>query len=231
MQGEWDALNSVDAGNYESNLTFFVQAIRDAFSEPDLPFILGRLNKDIYKSSYGISQTDLEKVRTAQVTVADTLASTAWVDTDGLPLNSDFIHFSADGQLGLGFGFAVADLALSQTTPLNLVDVDTLDLYPGDKVFHSVTGPPGAAYMTFLSLGGGPTPTPWGVMGLQLPVYLLWANLLNGDGFHTVPIVMVDTGSGFISFFTHTLVDASPPVWAHGGNNPNGSGSIQWGLH
>ncbi|MHC4941936.1 MAG: sialate O-acetylesterase [Planctomycetota bacterium] len=231
MQGEWDARNSVDATNYENNLTTFIQQIRTDLGKPNLPFVIGRLNQNIYLSSFGITQTNLNTVRTAQQSVADTLAKTAIVYTDFLTLNPDFLHFKWDGQLGLGHRFAVANMGLDDTLPpLNSTDSSTIDLHPGDTVRHFVTGPPGSPYILFLSIGEGPLNTPWGIAGLDLPVFQIFQLFINSDGFHMVPMTMQDPGVGFYKWYTHALVDANPPVWAFGGNNPNGTHSIVWAL-
>jgi hypothetical protein len=124
-----------------------------------------------------------------------------------------------------------AFLFQSSEPPKNLTDVDTLDLHPGNKVRHATSGPGGAVYILFLSFGGGPVNTMWGPAGLDMPVYYLLSGVLNGLGFHTITLNMPHTGMGFVNFYTHALVDASPPVWAEGGNNPNGTGSIMWGLN
>jgi|GEM_PF-1545605 len=139
MQGEWDALNSIDAAAYQANLVALIQALRADLGSPGLPFILGRLNSQIYKSPYGISQGDLDTVRAAQQQVADTVPMTALVDTDDLPLNSDFIHFTADGQILLGQRFADAYQALSATTvyvPDNYATIqDAIDaMSPGSTI-------------------------------------------------------------------------------------------------
>ncbi len=129
--------------------------------------------------------------------------------------------------LSSGFEF----IPESGKAPLNLTDRDTLDLYPGDTVRFAVTGQPGALYMVFLSLGGGPVNSPWGVMGLDFPIYHLWTSGLNAYGYQTIPITLEDLGVGFLNFYLQALVNDSPIVWAVGGNNPNGSGSTKWGLH
>jgi hypothetical protein len=136
---------------------------------------------------------------------------------------------NSNGEDTLNNGFEF--LPESGAAPLNLTDVDTLDLYPFDVVHMVITGDPGALYFVFLSFGGGPIPTLWGLMGLDLPIYYLWNAGLNASGYHTVPIWIPPTGGGYFNFFTHALVDDNPPVWAMGGNNPNGSGSIMWGVN
>jgi hypothetical protein len=115
--------------------------------------------------------------------------------------------------------------------PQNLTDVDTLDLYPNDIVLHCVTGKPGAMYLLFFSLDPGPLKTPWGQAGVGVPFYYMFASFLNPNGYQTLPITLTDPQVGFFNFYTHCLVDDQPPVWATGGNNPNGTGSIMWGLH
>jgi hypothetical protein len=231
MQGEWDAKNSVDAANYQINLTAFIQQLRTDLAEPNLPFVIGRLNQHIHQSGAGITQANLDLVRTAQQVVADTLPKTAIVYTDYLTLNPDYLHFKWDGQLGLGYRFAVAYLGLDDTLPpMHSTDVSTLDLHPGDTVRHFVTGPPGALYILFLSIGGGPLNTPWGIAGLDMPVFPIFQLGINSDGFHMVPMKMQDPGVGLYKWYTHALVDIGAPAWAIGGNNPNGTHSIVWGL-
>ncbi len=39
MQGEWDARNATDAGNYQTNLTNFIQQVRSEYGLPNLPFL------------------------------------------------------------------------------------------------------------------------------------------------------------------------------------------------
>jgi hypothetical protein len=115
--------------------------------------------------------------------------------------------------------------------PLNLTDVDTVDLYPFDVVRLAVTGQPGSLFFLCLSLGGGPVPTKYGIMGLNYPIFILGSGVLNANGYLVIPMTMPDNQAGYFNFFTHAIVDNGPPVWALGGNNPNGSGSILWGLH
>lgn len=113
MQGEWDARNATDAANYQANLANFVQQLRGEFAVPDMPFVFGRLNANIWQSPYGISQVDLATVRTAQANVANSAAKTAMVNSDDLGLIGDFIHFSAAGQLEMGERFVNAYFSLA----------------------------------------------------------------------------------------------------------------------
>ena len=83
----------------------------------------------------------------------------------------------------------------------------------------------------FLSFGGGPTNSQWGVMGLDIPMYHMFTSTLNAYGYQTLLLEMEDVGAGYFNFFTHALVSDNPPVWAIGGGNPNSTGSIKWGLN
>jgi len=119
----------------------------------------------------------------------------------------------------------------SGAPPMNLTDVDITNLYPGDMVRFSITGDPGAAYGLFLSLDPGPTKTQWGWMGLGNQFRLLWIMNLNAGGYQTFPYEVTDLGVGFINIYIHALVDDNPLIWATGGNNPNGTGSLMWGFN
>lgn len=116
--------------------------------------------------------------------------------------------------------------------PMNLTDVDTMNLISRDHVLHAVTGQPGKLFLVFLSMtGGGPNNTKWGIMGLDAPLIYGYSGFIDADGYMTVLLSMPINHSGYFNFYTHALVDDSPPVWSTGGNNPNGSGSIMWGLN
>lgn len=105
IQGETDALDATDAGNYEANLTEFIAALRTTW--PGVPFVFNKLHN-------GIDAVFTEKapIRAAQVAVAGAVANTALVDLDDLTLKGDNTHFSADMQVEAGYrlGAAVLDL-------------------------------------------------------------------------------------------------------------------------
>ncbi|MHC4942090.1 MAG: IPT/TIG domain-containing protein [Planctomycetota bacterium] len=170
-----------------------------------------------------------DALKATDVVVIDQNTLTCTTPASPIPDKVDVMVITSigSGTLINGFIFFPPGGAPAQ----NLTDVDTLDLYPHDVVKHATIGPPGALYMVFLSFGPGPTNSPWGPAGLDMPIYFLWSGVLNSTGYQTVTLVMPDAGAGFINFYTHALVDESPPVWAEGGNNPNGTGSIMWGLN
>lgn len=105
MQGESDADNLTYANNYKANLVKFISDLRTDLKNSALPFILGRIGN---KSSYPYK----EIVRTAQVEVASTVNNVGWIDTDDLPMDTDKIHYLAEGVYKLGERMAAAWLLL-----------------------------------------------------------------------------------------------------------------------
>jgi cysteine-rich repeat protein len=105
VQGATDAGNGAQASAYQTNLTSFIQRLRTDFAAPNMPFLLARLHV-----GYSLAFTGV--VRTAQANVAATVARTATIDTDDLPLLADDAHLSGPAQLTLGRRFANAYLTL-----------------------------------------------------------------------------------------------------------------------
>ena len=107
MQGESDALNINDAAvNYAAHLTDFIEAVRTAFGDANLPFVLGQILGGHHEAGL---------VRTAQAQVAATVPNVRLVTTDDLPHETqEGIHFTSAGIYALGerFGDAFALLAI-----------------------------------------------------------------------------------------------------------------------
>jgi Carbohydrate esterase, sialic acid-specific acetylesterase len=127
MQGEADANNQSWANAYQSNLAAFMAACRNTFAAPQMPFILGRINA-------ANPNTYRDIVRAAQVAAADADPNADWVDTDALPLYTDHIHFTADGELRLGREMAVAFLRVAPR-----------DAAPDGDTLAAILGLPGIA--------------------------------------------------------------------------------------
>jgi len=91
---------------------------------------------------------------------------------------------------------------------------------------------PSSLYIAFYSAGGGPLPTPFGIAGLDHPMIGILAAGLNEQGYDLLPVVPPAGWAGFKDFYIHVLGMSvtGKPVWATGGNNPNGSGSIWFHL-
>jgi len=147
MQGEWDALYGSYAAAYQSNLTAFITELRADCGNPTLPFVIGRLCAGIEECPY-FTFPYLDTVRAAQQAVAASVPNAAMVDTDDLPLNTDFLHFTAEGQLKLGARFAQAYLAmqfplgdLNCDGSVNAFDIDpfvlALTSAPGFEAYHA----------------------------------------------------------------------------------------------
>jgi hypothetical protein len=118
------------------------------------------------------------------------------------------------------------------SNPFNASDVPTNSVNAPLATNIIVSGNPGAPYLAFLSFGGGPLSTPWGQAGLDMPVYFLFSLNLPGQGFSLIPLDL-EAGSGPLDFYIHILsVDGvGSTVWAYGGGNPNGTGSIWYHVN
>ncbi len=101
MQGENDSISATSAANYQSNLTNLIGDVRSRYGS-DLDFVIGRLHEELPSGFY----TDTDTVRAAQVAVASSDSRNYWFDTDGLPVNTDSVHFTSAGHLALGEKFA-----------------------------------------------------------------------------------------------------------------------------
>ncbi|MDD5328346.1 MAG: sialate O-acetylesterase [Phycisphaerae bacterium] len=114
MQGESDAWESQStlehAQEYQQNLANFIQYVRTDLAVPDLPFVIGRISQSPVWTWGDI-------VRQAQANGSQTIANTALVDTDDLPLKTDNIHYTTGGTVTLGTRFAegINTLALPNT--------------------------------------------------------------------------------------------------------------------
>ena len=102
VQGEADAGNATNAGNYQANLTDLIGRIRsDVFAGAVAPFVLSRLSDNQYNSVTG----NVGTVRTAQEQTANALANVEWVDADDAAFSTysnGMIHFDANGAINLG---------------------------------------------------------------------------------------------------------------------------------
>lgn len=100
MQGEADA-SAEHAALYQSRLATFISDVRATFGQT-LPFIIGCLSSG---QTY-IPAQYLSAVRSAQDAVAAADPLTGIVNTDGLGMKSDNLHFNGAGQQAMGSDFA-----------------------------------------------------------------------------------------------------------------------------
>lgn len=109
MQGESDASHPEMAQNYESNLTHFIQTIRQDFNRPNLPFIYGMVHfGNQHEKPNNTINCCGDIVRSAQINVQTTIPHTRAVETRNLSLNRDLLHFDSNGILTIGNLFSDA---------------------------------------------------------------------------------------------------------------------------
>lgn len=104
MQGETDAMAG-DSEPYETRLLRLIENLRADLDFPDMGFVTGRLN--------GCRGEHWDRIRAAQVSVAESDPRGAWVDTDDLMCDSGGVHFTVGGYEQLGARFATAAVKLA----------------------------------------------------------------------------------------------------------------------
>lgn len=114
MQGEGDTNNSVQANEYQSNLTNLIGDVRAYYGVPNMPFVLGKITT----TGWG---TYCDTVRQAEANVIGTVANTALFDTLDLSTYPVGVfaayHFNTNGQIALGSRFAAAMGSLMSGAP------------------------------------------------------------------------------------------------------------------
>ena len=110
MQGESDAQRGL-ADTYEANLRGLIAQLRGDLKRPDVAVVIGRL------SEFKNGQADWDKVRAAQVKVAETDPLASWVDTDKLNAPKVALHYSLKGYEELGRRFAAKAVELANKKP------------------------------------------------------------------------------------------------------------------
>ena len=110
MQGENDAYYRGLAGGYRDRLRTLVQRFRADLvtarlaEDAAVPFVIGLLDRDLTRAGF----PSIEIVRQAQIDVAATEPRCATVETTGLPLMQDRVHFATAGLMALGRSLAAA---------------------------------------------------------------------------------------------------------------------------
>ena len=104
MQGERDARISEAGVDYYANLEHLIASLRRDLGNPDIPFIMGRVNAPAER------YPALEEVRSAQFRAAEELQNVVLVDTDDLTKWNDNLHYDTVGVTEMGSRFATAYL-------------------------------------------------------------------------------------------------------------------------
>lgn len=102
-QGERDAKLNRTSAQYEADLVEFVGDVRTRYGS-DLPFFLSRLSIN----QTDMTATQLAEIRTAQTNFATSDPNSWMIDTDGMGLKADNLHFDAAGQISLGEEFGIS---------------------------------------------------------------------------------------------------------------------------
>lgn len=110
-QGRTDARYEDRALGYEANLADFIQAVREEFGQPNLPFILERIpNTNTTDAPY------MSVVSQAQLDVSAATPNTRILSSYNIPVGPDGASFTAAGQLEFGTRFADKMLDLCWTS-------------------------------------------------------------------------------------------------------------------
>ena len=99
LQGESDA-KANKGDEYKKNLTGFIADMREKFKTPEMPFVIARV-KDHIQGRPG----EANKVRDAQVKVAESDKNCEWFDTDDCSLFNPG-HYDGPGLIVIGNRFA-----------------------------------------------------------------------------------------------------------------------------
>ncbi|MHC4198582.1 MAG: sialate O-acetylesterase [Planctomycetota bacterium] len=116
MQGERDAREN-HGEVYAASMRGLVDQLQADMGRDDVGFVIGRLS-DCRKGGHW------EKVRRAQVEVADASPRGRWVDTDDLNGPRNGLHYTRDGYKTLGERFAKAAVELVRATGVIIPDFD-----------------------------------------------------------------------------------------------------------
>ena len=118
MQGERDANSNVMNGDgYSEDLQTLLKQLRTDLGRDDLNVVIGRLSDFGFTAKGKQKYKDWEKVRNAQVALADSNPRYAWINTDdlndGLKKPND-LHADSEGYKLMGQRFADKAIALIQ---------------------------------------------------------------------------------------------------------------------
>lgn len=107
MQGERDAKEK-HGDVYAASMQGLIDQLSADLGRTDVNFVIGRLSDFGKNGTYA----HWEKVRQAQVKVAESNKRGAWVDTDDMNGPKDGLHYSKEGYAELGKQFAQKAIAL-----------------------------------------------------------------------------------------------------------------------
>lgn len=128
LAGEQEALARSAA--YGENLTNFIHAVRDEFSDVSLPFVMSQIQDNLSPELLEI-YPGAELVRQGQLDVAAAMPSTVLFTTEGITLR-DAVHFDAMGQIEFGTRFVNNYLDLLSTSSPPQISISDATATEGD---------------------------------------------------------------------------------------------------
>ena len=105
-QGEGDSIEE-SAPVYEQNLVSFVHRLRKDLGLPDVPFIAGQLG-EFFREEHSFARV----VNEAIIRLPEHVDNVAVVDSKGLTVKSDNVHFNAESAREFGRRYAAAMLKM-----------------------------------------------------------------------------------------------------------------------
>lgn len=112
LQGESDGKAAASGTPYEESLQGLLTQLRKDLGHDDLNFVIGRINT--FGSKRAAAWPNWEKVRQAQVKVAESSERGAWVDLDDL---GEGLHYPKEAYETIAERFAEKAIALVKATP------------------------------------------------------------------------------------------------------------------
>ncbi|MDP2901517.1 MAG: sialate O-acetylesterase [Methylovulum sp.] len=109
MQGETDA-NQRHGDRYATELRGVINQLKHDLGRDDLYVVVGRISDSGLK--YPKLRSEWEKMRNAQVQIAETDSRSAWVDTDDLNGEKDVLHYTDEGYKTFGERLAQSAVTL-----------------------------------------------------------------------------------------------------------------------
>ena len=106
LQGESDGKAAASGTPYDESLQGVLAQLRKDLGRDDLNFVIGRIN--MFGSTRSGEWPNWEKVRQAQVKVAESCARGAWVDLDDI---GNLLHYSKDAYVVMATRFAEKSIA------------------------------------------------------------------------------------------------------------------------
>lgn len=113
-QGERDVVQGSSTAAYETGLTNLISDVRLTYGS-DLPFFFTKLSNSQTSISGNAS---FSNVRTAQENVDSSIANTFLIDTDGVSISGDNLHFDATGYTDIGESFGAAVVSSGIVSPV-----------------------------------------------------------------------------------------------------------------